>query len=180
MYLLNDRCVACLDAARESGIISSSTTTTNSISNHTNTQIFKHKPPTTSSTKWKNKTQLCLDAIKNGRFLAHIQLNNFPPNGELVARLDGYSVEFFWFDKIEGLSNRWSGKKQNTTESGSLSAHTETQLYGGTVQLPFYIDVTQIRFSMESNDSIQMSAKIKGMIDRTKKSLSNHIYQSID
>ena len=174
--------MACLDAARESGTISFSTDTTNSITNHNSNRANHPAPrkymPSSSSSKWQNKTQLCLDAIKNGSFLAHIQLTNFPPGGDIVARLDGYSVEFFWFDHLDDTSQTGhSGRKQKPVP---VPQHTEKQMYGGTVQLPLYIDVGQIKFVMESNESINLSAKIKGMLDRRKQrpqlsSLSNHV-----
>ena len=100
---------------------------------------------------------LSLGSLRNGRFSAGITLNKFPVGGELVIRVSGYKLDFFWL-----------AERPKTGRRGSHTVYNHKPLHCNNVDLPMYVDPQNLDFNLDNETKISVHGKTKGFLCRRK------------
>ena len=101
---------------------------------------------------------LALGSLRNGRFSAGITLNKFPSGGDLIIRVSGYKLDFFWLAERPKSSRRSSSHNMVNTKP----------VHCNNVDLPMYVDPHNLDFNLDNDTKITVSGKTKGFLARRK------------
>ena len=99
---------------------------------------------------------LSLGSLRNGNFSAGITLNKFPSGGDLIIRVSGYTLDFFWLAQRPKSSRRGS------------SIYNTKPVHCNNVDLPMYVDPHNLQFNLDHETRITVSGKTKGFLARRK------------
>ena len=98
-------------------------------------------------------------SLQDGMFKASIQLVNFPIGGNIVIRVSGYTLEFYWCLCID----------YNIKRNSELFNVSSGMVYCKGVDLPMYVDMNQLTFTMNLENHLHVSASMKDFLGLPQK-----------
>ena len=90
-------------------------------------------------------------SLQDGSFKASIQMVNFPTGGNILIRVSGYTLEFYWCTNIDN----------NIKRNSELFNVSTGMVYCKSVDLPMYVDMNQLNFKISETNRILLSASTK-------------------
>ena len=100
---------------------------------------------------------LTLESLANGCFSASIMLNRFPPAGDIIIRISGYKLDFYWVAHRPKSSSRRSNHVYN-----------HKPIYCNAVDLPMYVDPLNLELHLVHDSMISVMGQTKGFMSRRK------------
>ena len=100
---------------------------------------------------------LTLESLANGCFCASITLNKFPAAGDIIIRISGYKLDFYWI-----------AHRPKTTHRRSNHVYNQKPIYCNGVDLPMYVDPQHLEFNLVHDSVISLMGQTKGFMSRRK------------